>query len=297
MQLEQKATIVSMSVATILVIVKMTIGVMSGSVAVLASAIDSLLDLCISAFNFFALGHAQKEPDELFNYGRGKVEPLAAMIEGTVISISALYVLYEAIQKMIHHTPTQHLDESIAIMIFSVVITGGLVLFLSYVGKKSNNMIIYADSIHYKTDLFSNGAVLLALGLISYTGIELIDPILGLGIAIYMFYSAIPIVKEGVLMLLDISMSTEEVAKIKELLDNRKDITAYHFLNTRRAGSHVYITVHLVFNVTVTLYDAHLVGDKIEQKLKKLFPEYKVHTMMHLDPYDDSQINDEEEQY
>jgi cation diffusion facilitator family transporter len=297
MQLERKATIVSMSVATILVIVKMTIGVMSGSIAVLASGIDSLLDLCISAFNFYALGHAQKEPDELFNYGRSKVESLAAVIEGTVISISALYVLYEAIQKIINHTATQHLDESIAIMVFSVVITGMLVLFLNYVAKKSNNMIIKADSIHYKTDLFSNGAVLLALGLISLTGFELIDPILGLGIAIYMFYSAIPIIKEGVLMLLDISMSPQEVAKIKQLLDNRDDITAYHFLNTRHAGSHVYISVDLVFNVTVTLYDAHLVGDKIELQLKKLFPEYKVHTMMHLDPYDDSQINDEEEQY
>ena len=297
MQLEQKATIVSMSVATILVIVKMTIGVMSGSIAVLASAIDSLLDLCISAFNFFALGHAQKEPDELFNYGRSKVEPLAAFIEGTVISISALYVLYEAIQKIINKTPTQHLDESIGIMVFSIIITGMLVIFLSYVGKKSNNMIIQADSIHYKTDLFSNGAVLLALGLISITGYELIDSILGLGIAIYMFYSAIPIIKEGVLMLLDISMSPPEVAKIKELLDNREDITAYHFLNTRCAGSHVYISVHLVFNVSVTLYDAHLVGDKIEFQLKKLFPEYKVHTMMHLDPYDDSQINDEENEY
>ena len=297
MQIEQKATIVSMSVATMLVIVKMTIGVMSGSVAVLASAIDSLLDLCVSAFNFFALGHAQKEPDEKFNYGRSKLEPLAAVIEGTIIAISALFVLYEAVRKIIYASPTQHLSESIAIMLFSVVITGGLVFFLSYIAKKTNNMIIRADALHYKTDLFSNGAVLLALGLISMTGIEIIDPILGIVIAVYMFYSAIPIIKEGVLMLLDVSMSQEEVEKIKDILDHEKDITAYHFLNTRCAGSHVYISVHLVFNVTVTLYDAHVVGDKIELKFKKLFPEYKVHTMMHLDPYDDSQINEEEEQY
>ena len=158
-------------------------------------------------------------------------------------------------------------------------------------------MVIRADALHYKTDLFSNGAVLFALGLISLTGIEIIDPILGLVIAVYMFYSAIPIIKEGVLMLLDVSMAPEEVEKIKDLLDNEKEITTYHFLNTRSAGSHVYISVHLVFNVTVTLYDAHVIGDKIESKLKKLFPEYKVHTMMHLDPYDDSQINDEEDEY
>lgn len=297
MKIEQKATVVSMSVATMLVIVKMTVGIMSGSVAVLASAIDSLLDLCVSAFNFFALGHAQKEPDDTFNYGRGKIEPLAAVIEGSIIAISALFVLYAAIEKIIHQAPTVHLSESLWVMIFSIGVTGGLVLFLSYVAKKSNNMVIRADALHYKTDLFSNGAVLLALGLISLTGIEMIDPILGIFIALYMFYSAIPIIKEAVLMLLDVSMSVEEVEKIKELLNKEKDITTYHFLNTRCAGSHVYISVHLVFNVTVTLYDAHVMGDKVEIKLKKLFPQYKVHTMMHLDPYDDSQINNEEDEY
>ncbi|WP_345978753.1 cation diffusion facilitator family transporter [Sulfurimonas sp. HSL3-2] len=297
MRIEQKATVASMSVATVLVTLKMVIGVMSGSVAVLASAIDSLLDLTVSAFNFFALGHAQKEPDDKFNFGRGKLEPLAAVVEGTIISMSAIFVLYQAIMKMVNKTPTQHLQESIVVMVLSIIITGALVLFLNYIAKKTKNMVIRADALHYKTDLFSNGAVLLALGLISMTGIELIDPILGIGIAVYMFYSALPIVKEGILMLLDVSLEEEEVEKIKDLLDNEKEITTYHFLSTRQAGSHIYISVHLVFNVTVTLYDAHVVGDKIELKLKKLFPEYKVHTIVHLDPYDDSEINEIEDEY
>ncbi len=297
MRIEQKATVASMSVATVLVTLKMVIGIMSGSVAVLASAIDSLLDLIVSAFNFFALGHAQKAPDDKFNFGRGKLEPLAAVIEGTIISMSAVFVLYQAIQKVLSNAPTQHLQESIVVMISSIIITAALVLFLNYIAKKTKNMVIRADALHYKTDLFSNGAVLLALGLISVTGIELIDPILGIGIAIYMFYSALPIVKEGILMLLDVSLEDEELGKIKDLLDNEKEITTYHFLSTRQAGSHIYISVHLVFNVTVTLYDAHVVGDKIELKLKKLFPEYKVHTIVHLDPYDDSEINDVEDEY
>ncbi|WP_345991595.1 cation diffusion facilitator family transporter [Sulfurimonas sp. HSL-1716] len=297
MRIEQKATVASMSVAAILVSLKMIIGVMSGSVAVLASAIDSLLDLTVSAFNFFALGHAQKEPDDKFNFGRGKLEPLAAVVEGTIISMSAIFVLYQAIMKIANDTPTQHLQESIVVMVLSIVITGALVLFLNYIAKKTKNMVIRADALHYKTDLFSNGAVLLALGLISMTGVELIDPVLGIGIAVYMFYSAFPIVKEGVLMLLDVALEEEDVNKIKDLLESEKEITTYHFLSTRQAGSHIYISVHLVFNVTVTLYDAHVVGDKIEMKLKKLFPEYKVHTLVHLDPYDDSEMNETEDEY
>lgn len=297
MRLEQKATVISMSVATVLVVIKMTIGILSGSVAVLASAIDSLLDLTVSAFNFFALGNSQKAPDDTFNYGRAKLEPLAAVIEGSIIALSAVFVLYQAIGKIINKIPTQHLNESIVIMIISIFITGVLVLFLNYVAKKTNNMVIRADSLHYKTDLFSNGAVLVALGLISLTGIEVIDPILGIGIAVYMIYSALPIIKEGILMLLDVSLDAKDVEKIKNFLDKQKDITDYHFLTTRQAGSHIYISVHLVFNVSVTLYDAHVVGDRIEMKLKKLFPDYQVHTMVHLDPYDDSEINDMEDEY
>ena len=297
MRLEQKATVISMSVAIVLVIIKMSIGILSGSIAVLASAIDSLLDLSVSAFNFFALGHSQKEPDERFNYGRAKLEPLAAVIEGTIIAMSAIFVLYQAVDKILNETTTQHLHDSMIVMIISVILTSALVAFLSYIAKTTKNMIIRADALHYKTDLFSNIAVLFALAAISYTGIELIDPILGIAIALYMIYSAIPIIKEGILMLLDVSLSSEDLAKITDMLDQDRDITTYHFLSTRHAGSHIYISVHLVFNVTVTLYDAHLVGDKIELKLKKLFPEYKVHTMLHLDPYDDSEINDEEDGY
>lgn len=297
MRLEQKATVVSMSVATILVILKMIIGIFSGSIAVLASAIDSLLDLTVSAFNFFALSQADQEPDERFNYGKAKLEPLAAVVEGTIISISALFVLYQAIIKMIHETPTTHLSESILVMVISIIITGALVLFLGVIAKKTNNMVIRADALHYKTDLFSNGAVLLALGLISLTDLQIIDPILGIAIAVYMFYSAFPIIKEGILMLLDVALEEEDIVKIKKILDAEEEINNYHYLHTRQAGSHIYISVHLVFDLVETLYDAHAVGDRIELRLKALFPDHKVHTIVHLDPYDDSDINDVENGY
>ncbi len=297
MRIEKKATVISTSVATLLVIMKMTVGIFSGSIAVLASAIDSLLDLTVSLFNYFALHNAEKDPDDNFNYGRSKIEPLAAVIEGTVISLSALFILYEALVKIAHPREMEHMDISIAVMVISIIITSFLVLFLNKVAKKTGNMVIKADALHYKTDIISNGAVLVALGLVAMSGEQLFDPILGVGIGIYMIYSAMPIIKEGILMLLDAALPEEEIETIKTILQSDKAVTNFHHLRTRESGSHVFISVHLVYNVSISLYDAHLVADKLELKIKEHFKEKKAHVLMHMDPYDDSEINDAEDLY
>ena len=296
MRLEKKATVVSISVAGILVLMKMSVGVLSGSIAVLASAIDSFLDLTVSLFNYFALNSAEKDPDDQFHYGRSKIEPLAAVIEGVVVSLSALFILYEALIKIAHPRDMNHMGESIIVMIISFIITAFLVTFLNYVAKKTNNMVIRADALHYKTDLFSNGAVLIALLLISYTAEQLIDPILGVGIAIYMIYSAIPIIKEGLLMLLDAALEAEDIEKIKDVVMSESNITNYHFLQTRESGSHIFISVHAVFNVSISLYDAHLIADRVEDKIKQLFEDKKTHVLIHMDPYDDSEMNEIEDE-
>ncbi len=248
MRIEKKATLISSSVALILVTLKLTVGIISGSVAVLASAIDSLLDLVVSAFNYFALHNSDKEPDEMFNFGRKKLEPLAAVIEGTIISLSALFILYEAISKIIKHEEISHLNISIMVMIASLVITAGLVIFLTFVAKSTGNMVIKADAMHYKTDLLSNGAVLASLLFISFTQYTLIDPILGLGISFYMLYSAFPLIKEGIMMLLDAALDQASVAKIHKVLNDESRINGYHDLRTRRSGSEIYLSVHIVFS-------------------------------------------------
>ncbi len=290
MRIEKKATLVSTSVALVLVTFKLSVGIISGSVAVLASAVDSLLDMVVSAFNYFALHNSDKEPDEKFNFGRRKLEPLAAVIEGTIISLSALFILYEAISKMVQNDPIKHLSLSIGVMVGSMIITAGLVIFLNVVAKKTGNMVIKADALHYKTDLLSNSAVLLSLIIINLTEYTLIDPILGIGISIYMLYSAFPLIKNGILMLLDAALPPEHVSKITAILDNEVDINSHHDLLTRHSSSEIYISVHIVFSISTSLYDAHLVGDKIELALKNCFPDNSVHPLIHLDPYDDSRI-------
>jgi len=294
MRIEKKATLISSTTAGVLVLFKLVIGIISGSVAVLASAIDSLLDLSVSIFNFFALHQSERKPDETFNFGLGKLEAVASVIEGTIISISGLFILYSAVDKIITPRPIKYMEASMGIMLFAIVLTGALVLFLNHVAKKNNNLVIRADVLHYKTDLFTNGAILLSLLIIQFSGFELIDPLLGIGIAIYMIYSAFPIMKEGLMMLLDISLQKEEIARITTMLSRLQKINGFHHLQTRRSGSDIFISVHLVFDDATSLLEAHKVSDQVESMLRMLFPNDRVHPLIHTDPYDDSDINETE---
>ena len=288
MRLEKKATIISSATATLLIIIKLFIGIASGSVAVLASAIDSVLDLAVSIFNYFALHNVEKAPDDTFNYGRGKIEALAAVIEGFIITISGLYILYSAIDKLLHEHKTSYIQESIIVMLASLLITGALVMFLHHVAKKTGSMVIRSDALHYKTDLYSNAVILISLVIIHFTQMYMIDSILGILIAIYIIYSAYDLIKDGILMLMDAAMPEEIVKQIKRIITRNPNIDSYHLLLTRCAGKDAFVSVHLVFHMSISLYDAHRVCDAIENKIKGIDKGFTWHLMIHPDPYDDS---------
>jgi cation diffusion facilitator family transporter len=292
--MQKKATIVSSSVAVTLVIVKLIVGLISGSVAVLASAIDSGLDLAVSMFNYFAVTNAEKPASEKFNYGLGKVEAIAAVIEGVVITMSGLFIGYEAIKKIIDPQPITYLGSSLGVMLLSIVMTGALVVYLNHVAKVTDNMVIKSDALHYKTDLFSNGAILISLAIIYLTDFYLIDAILGVAIAIYIIYSAYELIHEGVLMLLDVALDEEIVEQIVEAIKSEPEITDYHWLKTRKAGNDHFVDVHLVFNPEMSLLEAHRIADRVEEKIKAIDPKADWLINIHLDPYDDSVVNDEE---
>jgi cation diffusion facilitator family transporter len=140
--------------------------------------------------------------------------------------------------------------------------------------------------------LLSNGAVLISFAFIALTDYTFIDPLLGIAISAYMLFSAFPLIKEGILMLLDAALEPDDVKKIQSILDKEEAINSYHDLRTRRSASEIYISVHIVFNVSTSLFDAHQIGDKIELAMIGLFPDNLVHALVHLDPYDDSESID-----
>jgi len=288
---QKKATVVSTSVATLLLVVKLAIGIAGGSVAVLASAIDSLLDMAVSMFNFFAIKKAEEDPDEVYHYGKGKIQAIASVIEGTVITVSGIYIIYVAIEKLIEGNATTLLTPAILAMLFSIVATYLLVKYLLKIANETDNLVIKADALHYKTDLWSNTAVLAALGLTALTGIDEIDAIFGLGIGIYIIYSAYEIIVEGIEILLDKSLDGEVVAKIGEIISNHPEVTSYHWLKTRTDGSVNFVEFHMVLRPNMLLLEAHRIADEVEEKIMKLDDKRRWLITPHFDPYDDEDVN------
>lgn len=290
MSLERTATITATLTAAVLTVIKFIVGAMSGSIAVLASAIDSLLDLLVSMFNYVAITNSEKPVDTKFNYGRGKFEAMAAFVEGAVISGSGVFILYESVQKLFHAEEVQNIDISIYVMLFSVIVTFGLVSFLTWVAKKKNNLVIKSDALHYKTDLFTNGGVLASLVIIHFTGFDMIDGIVGALIAFYIIYSAFELIKESFYMLTDRALEPETVDEIEKIIQSKERLRGYHYLKTRRAGNTNFLDVHLVFDRHIPLLDAHKVSDEIEEAVSKLGDTNTLWEFnMHLDPYDDSE--------
>ena len=288
---QKRATIVSSSVATLLLIVKLVLGVASGSVAVLASAIDSLLDMLVSIFNFFAIKKSEETPDSEYHYGKGKIQAIAAVIEGTIITISGIYIIYEAIKKLNSGSVTTLLEPSILAMVLSIIITYVLVKYLLKIARETENIVIKADALHYQTDLWSNAAVLVALGLVYMTGMDAIDAIFGLGIGLYIIYSAYEIIQEGIEILLDRALDGEMVANIGEIISNHSEVTSYHWLKTRTDGSTNFVEFHMVLRPNMLLLEAHRIADEVEDKIMLLDIKKKWIITPHFDPYDDENMN------
>ncbi len=275
----------------LLTLVKFIIGVASGSVALLASAIDSLLDTVISIFNFFAIKKSEEKATDRFQYGKGKIQAIAGVIEGTIITISGLYIIYRAVEKGIYGEETALLIPAIGVMLFSIVATALLVWYLLKIAKETNSIVIKADALHYKTDLLSNGVILISLILVSWTGLDIIDSIFGFLIGIYIIYSAYEIIEEGIFILLDHSLDEEIIAKIREIISSHSEVNGFHWLKTRTDGTHNFVEFHLVLEPEMKLLKAHRISDEIEEQIRKLDSKRKWVITPHYDPYDDEDIN------
>ena len=291
MKIQQKATIIATTTAFFLAILKLSVGIFSGSIAILASAIDSLLDMGISIFNFVAVKNSWKDPDDQFNYGRGKIEALAAFLEGIIIAMAGIFIAYESVSRIIYQKPVGEIGIGIVVMIISVIVTGWLVGYLESVAKKTKSIVIASDALHYKTDLLSNLAILVGLILVAWFGWNYIDAIIGIGIAIYIAFSAFDIVKKWFLLLLDVSLDEMHVVNILDILDNHNELSDYHNFRSRESGGVKFVEAHLVFHENISLLDAHRVSHEIEDEIRKLDTDSEWSILFHLDPYDDKETD------
>ncbi len=276
------ATYASVTVASILILAKLFAWSLTGSVAMLSTLVDSLLDGVASVITLIAVRHSLTPADREHRFGHGKAEALAAMAQSAFVAGSAVIVIFQAGTRLFRPQPLADTDVGVIVMTGSIILTLALVLFQSFVVKRSNSLAVAADSLHYKSDLLINFAVLIALILTPMLDIPLIDPLVGAAISLYLLIGAWNILQGALDMLMDRELPESDRERIREIAYRHKDVCSLHDLRTRRSGSDVFIQLHLELDGEISLMDAHLISDQVELEISEAFSGAEV--LIHQDP-------------
>jgi ferrous-iron efflux pump FieF len=281
-RLRRLATYASVAVATLLIGVKFAAWLETGSVALLSSLVDSLLDIAASLVNLVAVRHAMSPADREHRFGHGKAEPLAVLGQSAFITGSAMLLLAEAVRRLISPARIENPPAGIAVMIFSIAVTIALVLYQRHVVRRTGSIAITADELHYRSDLVLNTSVIAALLLGSVLDFPLLDPLFGAAIGIWIVYSAVRLARLSLFQLMDHELPDEEREKIRAIAQSHPDVAAAHDLRTRVAGPTAFIQIHIEMDGGLSLIRAHEISDEVEAELRAAYPHAEV--MIHQDP-------------
>ncbi|TEW55589.1 cation diffusion facilitator family transporter [Psychromonas sp. RZ22] len=275
--------------ASLLIIVKLIAWVMTGSASILAALTDSLMDVSASIINLFAIKVALQPADKEHKFGHGKAESLAGLAQAAFISGSSVFLMFNGISAVIngHQIVASHIG--IVVMVLSLIVTLALVLFQSYVVKKTNSMAIKADALHYRTDIVLNGAVLLAIVLAGY-GWYWADGVFAIAVSLYILHGAWEIGSQSVDALMDKKLPKEDEELVIKLAYQIQGVRGIHDLRTRYSGYIKFIQLHLELDDEQSLFDAHDKADKLELALENAFPGADI--LIHLDPISVVKVED-----
>jgi ferrous-iron efflux pump FieF len=277
------ALVFSVATAVFLTVFKLGVGLAAHSLAVLASAFDSLMDVLVSVVNLIAIKEADKPADSEHRYGHGKIESLAGLFQSLLITVSGLYLLFEAVRRLIKGSTLDHLTLAIVVMVVSMALTLLLVLKLRRIRKETNSLILKAETLHYTVDFLTNGGVIVALVLVRVTGSSLWDLVVAFGIACYILKSAAVILKNSIDELLDRAIPQAEQKEIVRIvLDYDPKIVGIHNFRTRRIGQKRFIDFHYEIRGEKDFSRAHRMTEELVTKIQERFPGSDV--TIHYDP-------------
>lgn len=277
------ATVAAVVVAALLIVIKLAAWLTTGSVAVLSSLIDSVLDATASLLNAFAVHHALRPADHEHRFGHGKAESLAGIGQTLFVGASGALLLFEAIPRLLEPRPIDQAPVGIAVMLISIALTVGLVTFQRYAIRRTGSLAIGADSLHYAGDVMINASIIVSLVLSKYLGWYILDPIFAIGIAIYVLSTALRIARRSVDVLMDHELPDEERTRIEKICLEHPRVLAVHDMRTRTSGLTKFIQLHLEMDGEMTLRAAHDVAVAVERRIRAAFPGAEV--IIHQDPF------------
>jgi len=279
------ASVASVLTAGFLIVAKLVAWSMTGSVSLLASLVDSVMDSIASLINLFAIRYSLQPADEQHRFGHGKAEPLAGLTQAAFIAGSAVFLVFHAIDRLRFAHALEQVGVGFGVMVLAIVMTLGLLAIQRYVIRKTDSTAIRADSLHYLTDLLTNVSVLLALYL-STLGWTWADPVFAIAVAIYIFYSAFQIGHEAFQQLMDRQLPDDILEKIQATAMSHPEVMGTHEMRTRQAGHTRFVQLHLELDEDLSLKRAHAIADEVEAEILMFLPGAEV--LIHQDPKDDS---------
>ncbi len=275
---------VTLAAAFVLTAVKLTGWLVTGSMALMASAVDSLVDAGASFVTLVGVRYAQRPPDHDHRFGHGKSEAVAAFTQATFLAGAAFVLAFESVQRLVFPIPLEALEVGVVLIAGSLLAACGLVAMQSWVVEQTGSTAIAADRAHYLTDVAVNSAVLVALGVTQVTGWTRADPAFALAISGYMLWNAYSIVGEALEQLLDRELPPDERERIKDAVLGCAGVRDIHDLRTRFSGDRTFVEYHLEVDPGLTVDVGHAIGDATEIAVQRLLPGV-VEATAHVEPY------------
>lgn len=281
-RLMQRASLVTLSGVSFLIILKLIAWIETDSVSLLSSLVDSVMDILASLINFGAIYYSLQPPDKEHRFGHGKVEYIAGLGQVIFIFATASVVMIEAIRRFFHPVPLTHEWMGMGVMGISLVVTLGMVWFQRYVIRRTGSTTVKADAFHYLTDILANAAVLVSFVLAMGLGWLWADPVIAIGVSLYIFHGAWKLGRQSFDNLMDREFSDEERQRIKDVVTGQAGVKGMHEMKTRHSGILAFIQFHIDVDGKLPLSEAHEITEAVEKSVQELFPHAEV--LIHTDP-------------
>ena len=281
-RLMKLATGASVVVASVLIGIKGVAWWQTGSVAMLASLLDSVLDGLAAGINLFFVRRALRPASKQYRFGHGKAEPIGGMFQAIIIGASALFLVSECVRRLLEPSLPTNTQLGIAIMVVASLLVGVLVMFQRYVVKRTGSLIVSGDALHGIGDVGINVGVILALLISTRFDAPYVDPVIGILLALALARGAWEIGSTAIRQLMDVEFSEEERQQIRDIALEHSEVSDIHDLRTRRAGLSSFIQFHIEMDGSMSLTRAHEISDQVELAVREAFPDSEV--LIHEDP-------------
>jgi cation diffusion facilitator family transporter len=266
-----------------LIIIKIVVGALSGSVSIISEAIHSTIDLVASVIAFFSVKVSGLPPDKEHPYGHGKVENISGVVEGLLIVVAAFWIIYEAIKKFVDHQPIDFLYLGIIVMSVSAIVNLFVSRRLYKVAKETDSIALEADALHLKTDIYTSMGVAIGMFIIWLTDLHILDPVIAIFVALIILKEAYNLIKNAYQPLVDVALPDEDLKLVEEILSKfMKGEISYHKVRSRKSGPYKYLDFHLNVPGDMSVKESHNLCDRIELELKS-----KINTLdinIHVEP-------------